>query len=106
VVTGRPPYRRDGREEREEGDDTRGQHVSGSESAGARERAVLACWAERRGVGHARERERGERGRAWAAAASGWAEKEGEGMQLAWIFVFLFQKCEIVFSFIYFVVNY
>jgi hypothetical protein len=84
VVTGRPPYRRDGREEREEGDDTRGQHVSGSESAGARERAVLACWAERRGLGR-------ERGRREAARVD---------------FVFLFQKCEIVFSFIYFVVNY
>jgi hypothetical protein len=91
VVAGRPPYHRDGREEREEGDDTQGQHVSSSESAGVRERAVLACWAEGEWAARASEREenRGERG---PRAASGWAEKEGEGKQLAWILFFFFKN--------------
>jgi hypothetical protein len=43
VVVGRPLCRRDEGGEREEGDDTRGQHVSDRERAGGRERAGLVA---------------------------------------------------------------
>jgi hypothetical protein len=51
VVTGRPPCHRNRREEREEGDDTRGERVSVKERADGRERANLALLARAEGSG-------------------------------------------------------
>jgi hypothetical protein len=70
-----------------------------------RERADLV--ARPGGGSRPRARERGEHGCAWATRArqAGPSEREkGSGPRGS--FVFLFQKYEIVFSFIYFVVNY
>jgi hypothetical protein len=85
---------------------TRGASMSavGRERTGA-SGPTWRCWARQRGAGRARESEgsagaRGPRARVRLGRERG--RREATRME----FCFLFQKCEIVFSFVYFVVNY
>jgi hypothetical protein len=78
---------------------TRGADVSATWRA--REQAGLIAGPS----GGKRAAREGERGHAVGPRC--WAEpREEKGSSPRWILFFLFKKCKIVFSFVYFVVNY